>query len=292
MARFFYQSVTSDAPQADVSTVTADAWAATWTQPQRRSAPPPSVYAAAVFAPSPVAATVDQWAPAWTQPARRVERAAALYAQAWFAPAVVAGTPVTGGVRYRIRSRDLNATPPAPWVTLGDTAGLTYDCPPLGPGAVVAYQVNAYDDLTGYEDENSDARLTVRLNDAGEDVTGLPNAPSRVSVVPKAGGTARVSWVYNPGNQGGAPSGFRVYAWPASGPSDYTTPSAVAGYTRGDRNRTYSATLTGLADATAYRVGVRAYSAAGEEANEVSTLFTAAASGPSAVVSLTATAIT
>jgi hypothetical protein len=108
-------------------------------------------------------------------------------------------------------------------------------------------------------------------------VTNLPAAPVGVSAWPIAGGGVRVVWAY----PASGATGFNVYV--GIGTPAYGSPAAVVPWSV----RSLQVDLTGLADATTYAVGVRAYNATGEEANTTTTTATTVASGPSAVVGLT-----
>jgi len=176
----------------------------------------------------------------------------------------------------------------APVVT---TASLSADMPTLGPGADASYVARAFDTVTGYEDQNNQCRVRVRLDDAGNDVTGQPNPPSALSAVPSVGGSVALAWTYNAGGQGGAPSQFHVYLWLASSAPDYSAPAATVAYHGDSPARPYRVTVSGLTGATQYLTACRAKNGAGEEANTRTTAFTALTAGPAAVQFLTATAI-
>lgn len=166
-------------------------------------------------------------------------------------------------------------------------SGLTWASPALAAGSRWTFAVRAFDTVSGLEESNLDARASVALDAARADVTGVPNPPTGLTARATAGGTARVTWAYNPGGQGGAPTGFRVYAGtPAVG---YATPAATVAYSAGSPS--FSATLAGLTDGAAYVVAVRSYNATAEEANTSTVTLTADATGPSQVPSLVATVI-
>ena len=169
---------------------------------------------------------------------------------------------------------------------IGSTAALTFDLPPVGSNADVIAVVRAYDTVTGYEDANNDARVEVRLDEQGNDVTSQPNAPTAVTAIAGVG-AAKLSWLYNAGGQGGAPHQFRVYAWTDGSPANYTTPALTAAYHGSSPGRPYRTTLA-LAAGT-WRIGIRAANAI-EEKNTRTVRVVVSASGPAAVQSLTATA--
>ena len=85
------------------------------------------------------------------------------------------------------------------------------------------------------------------------------------------------------------PTGFNVYCTAGDAVS-YAAPSAVVAFSTGIRNA-FVVNLPGLADGTAYAIGVRAYNATAEEPNTVAVSATADATGPAAVDVLTAAAI-
>lgn len=168
---------------------------------------------------------------------------------------------------------------------IGTTALLSFSPPALATPSDNRFSVRAFDTVSGLEELNTDY-VRIVIDAAGNDITALPNAPSHLAARAAAGGGARASWSYNPGSQGGAPTGFRAWIT-AGGVVDYTAaPAATVAYVRG--RLVYTAGLAGLADGVAYAVGVRAYNATGAEANVASVAVTGKASGPDGVDDLAA----
>lgn len=194
------------------------------------------------------------------------------------------------GISYKIYSNDGFGGPVDYSTPAADVSALTWDSPPLAAGGSYTFAVHPYDTVTGYEDRTADSRVSIALDDTGEDTAGLPAAPLMLSARPADGGTARVVWYYP---QGLPVSGFHVYAWDASGPEDWVSPvGSVSGSllgAEGSHARPFRFTLTGLSDGVVYSVGVRGYNAAGEGRNTGAASVTGRSSGPSAVVGLTAT---
>ena len=151
--------------------------------------------------------------------------------------------------------------------------------------------VRTFDLSTGLEDQNGDARVTVVIGSTGTDLTDLPNAPSGLTVIPTAGGGALATWIYNPGGQGGAPTGFHLYSGTPS--VSYTTPVTTVNYGSAYFGAGiafhYQASFSGLTDGTVYEVGVRSFNATGEEPNTITASVTGAAAGPQPIPSLTLT---
>lgn len=164
---------------------------------------------------------------------------------------------------------------------LDTTASLTWDSPPIGPDEDWRFAVRAYDTVSTLEDQNIDAIVRVVTDGSGADVTGRPNPPTNLAVVATANGTARASWTYNPGGQGGAPAYFEVYV---DGIIDQSIP-----YSAGVA--TYAGLPIGpLSDGVAYVVGVESVNASGESIL-VTAPVTARASGPAAVEGLAASVV-
>ena len=191
-------------------------------------------------------------------------------------------------LEYRIYSNGGTGGPVDLSTIVATVSALTWSSGTITPPADLTYLVRAYDTASGLEDPNGDARARVVLNAAGVDISALPAAPVGLSASPRAGGTARVSWRYSPGSLW-PPSDFHVYL--GAGSVSYTTPVATVPYDAGSPGRAYSALISGLSDGVTYAVGVRAYSAAGEEQNTASAAVTGMVAGPAAVQSLTVAAI-
>lgn len=167
------------------------------------------------------------------------------------------------------------------------TSGLAWATPPLAANSRWTFAVRAFDVASGLEESNLDARASIVVSAAQADVTGGPNPPTGLTVRATAGGGAYVSWAYNPGGQGGAPTGFKVYAGTPA--VSYAGVLATVPYVAG--SRTFSATLSGLTDSAVYQVAARSYNATATEANADTVTFTADATGPDPVDGLAASVI-
>ena len=161
------------------------------------------------------------------------------------------------------------------------TASLTY------PGSW-SFAVRAFDTVTGLEEENLDASVTLVLDATGQDITNQPLAPTGVRVLPLAGGSVRVEWFYPVVNRAKIPTGFHVYIG-SRGTPDFATPAATVSFTAGIAG-TFGSDISGLSGNTLYTICVRAFNETAEETNNKTVAVTADATGPSAVVSLTAAA--
>ena len=151
------------------------------------------------------------------------------------------------------------------------------------------FGVRAYNTSNTLEEENLDASVTIILDASGNDITNRPAAPFGLRAFATANGGIRVEWAYNTINPSPVPTGFHVYI-ATGGMRSYgsvaaTVPfaSAIAG--------TFVANLIGGTNGTIYTIGVRAYNATAEEPNTNTVNVTALSVGPTAVVSLSATAI-
>ena len=142
---------------------------------------------------------------------------------------------------------------------------------------------------TMLEEENLDCAVTIILDASGIDITNRPKAPTALRALARAGGTIRVEWAYNTINPSPVPTGFHVYKGTGGMPS-YGSPAATVSFQAAIAG-SFMADLSGLTNGTVYTIGVRAYNSTAEEPNTVTVNCTADSTGPTAVVSLMATAI-
>jgi hypothetical protein len=166
---------------------------------------------------------------------------------------------------------DYSASPYASGIT-----ALTWtDSAALADNTETVYGVRARDTVSGLNDGNTDAQVTIPVGASGQDLGGLPYAPAGLSATPGSGGTALVQWVYAATNRDNLPTGFHVYFWQSGDSPNYTTPAETVAYGLSGLpfalnvpgTPTYSASLAGLSDGVSYVVAVRAYNAAGIEQN-------------------------
>jgi hypothetical protein len=188
---------------------------------------------------------------------------------------------------YRVYSNDGAGGPVDYTSVVATVSGLSWTTPALAASSNWTYAVRAFDTVSGLEEQNVDARVTIRVDAAQADVTGLPNAPTGLTATPGAGATARVAWRYHPGGQGGAPAGFRVHVGTPT--PDYGAVAAIVPYSAG--RSAYLATLPGLTDGLSYQVAVRSFNAVGTESNAVVASFAADGTGPAPVDGLTAAVV-
>ena len=198
--------------------------------------------------------------------------------------------------------------------------GVTWTSTALAHPDTWMFGVRAFD---GYgEEQNLDATVTLILNAAGQDITNQPKPPVAVRALATAGGGIRVEWSYNVVNPMPIPTGFHVYVgtvqtailWPVNpisrsgrhgkvgrsgsihwrgalgGGMNYAVPAATVSFQSAIAG-TFVANIPGLVNGVQYLVGVRAYNGVAEENNVNVVSVKANSVGPTAVVSLTATAI-
>lgn len=170
---------------------------------------------------------------------------------------------------------------------IDSTQDLTWTSDALAYAGEWRFGVRVSSLTTGLQEKNIDAATTLILDAAGVDITRRPKAPVAVRVFPLAGGTCRVEWAYPYSDTLTRPTGFRVFIGSPS-TVDYGAVVATKAYSG---SGSYAVDLDGFTDATTYVVGVRAYNATAEEPNTLSVSFVADATGPTAVTSLTATAV-
>jgi hypothetical protein len=170
---------------------------------------------------------------------------------------------------------------------IGTTGLLTWTSSALAHPGTWRFGVRAFN--SNGEEQNLDCALTIILDGSGVDITNRPKAPTALRATAQAGGTVRVEWAYNTINPSPIPTGFHVYIG-TGGTPNYGSVAATVLYGAAIAG-TFVSNITGLVDGTVYTVGVRAYNSTAEEPNAVTVNCTADATGPTAVVSLTATAI-
>lgn len=167
-------------------------------------------------------------------------------------------------------------------------SALTWTSPTLSFPGTWSFGVRAFDTESGLEEQNLDCSVTMSLESSSQNITNQPLPPAGLRALPLAGGSVRLEWPYPVVNRARVPTGFHVYMG-TGGTPDYSTPTETVSFGAGLAN-TFVANLSGLTDGTTYSIGVRAYNATAEETNTNTVAVTADASGPSAVVSLTAIA--
>ncbi len=164
----------------------------------------------------------------------------------------------------------------------------------LPPGSDALVLCRPFDTVTGFENRNLDCVRRVVTDAAGEDVTGLPAAPTAVYCRPIAGGV-RVHWMHNPIRRWCLPAqefdvwltpGASVdYLDPPAGTLDLATSPLFRRRPVRSVGGSYFLDLAGLVDGTLYAIGVRARNAVGTEENTTAVAaFTADVSPPTAAV--------
>jgi hypothetical protein len=167
-------------------------------------------------------------------------------------------------------------------------SALTWTSGILANSSDYSFAVRAHDSVTVYEEANVSAVVRVLIDASGNDITAIPNAPTRLSARATASGGAHLAWAYNPAGQGASPTGFKVWATIGGTVNYAASPVLTVPYQIGTRS--YSADLTGLTGGTAYTIGLRAYNATGIETNTTQVApVTGKTTAPSDVDSLAAT---
>jgi hypothetical protein len=168
------------------------------------------------------------------------------------------------GIVYNVYANDGQGGPVNYATPIATTAALSFTPPPLAAPSDNTFLVRAFDTAVGLEEANTDARVRIVVDSAGNDVTTRPNAPFALALRATAGGGCDASWSYNTAGQGGPPTGFYVYLSPGASPS-YASPAATVPYVAGRAG--YACELSGLVDGATSTVAVRAFNAAGAETN-------------------------
>ena len=130
---------------------------------------------------------------------------------------------------------------------------LAYSTGPLAAPGDYTFAVRAFDTVSGIEEANTDARVRIVIDEAGNAVTARPNAVVGLSARPTAGGTCWVSWGYDPTGQGGPPSVFNVILTAAPSPAVLVASLAYLPGVAG-----YGCSLSGLAGNTPCTIAVQA----------------------------------
>lgn len=191
-------------------------------------------------------------------------------------------------IQYHIYKGNASGGPIDYGTVVATTAGLTYATPALALSSTTRYAVRSFDTVSSLEEANVDATVRIVVDAGGADVTLRPNAPGQLAIRPILAGGLRVSWTYNSGGQGGAPTSFRVWATAGGSVNYAASPLATVPYVAGILF--YSTDLTGLTGGTSYAVGVRATNATGDELNTTFVSAVADTTGPDAVEGLVGTA--
>jgi hypothetical protein len=166
---------------------------------------------------------------------------------------------------------------------LTTTSSLSYLTAALTYPNDYTFLVRTYDNVTGYEDNNSDALVRLVLDASGIDVTSLPAPPTNLSASPIIAGGIRVEWSYLPVVGYTLPTSFSV--WCQVGALSYALTPTTATYDPG--RIAFSVDIPSLTDGSTYTIGVRATNATGTETNTTTTTAIADATGPLPVASLT-----
>lgn len=193
---------------------------------------------------------------------------------------------------YRIYAND-GAGGPLDYTNLvGTTGTLAFSPPALAAGSDWTFGVRAFDDATGLEESNTDARVRIRVDAAGVLVGDLPNPPVGLTVSPRPGDLVFARWSYAKAGQAAPPTGFRVYLAPGTVTLP-AAPAATVPFSDSGVFNTYSAQVGPITPGVAYQVVVTAYNAAGETAPAPQGTATveAPASPPSAPVCLPAVVV-
>ena len=138
---------------------------------------------------------------------------------------------------------------------VASTSSTTQVVGPLAAPSDNSFAVRSFDTASGIEEANTDARVRIVIDPAGNDVTARPNPVVGLSATPTAGATCWVSWAYVSKGQGGPPSGFNVSLTAGSLPQT-ANPAATVAYLPGVSG--YGCSLSGMVGNTLYTITVQA----------------------------------
>jgi hypothetical protein len=164
---------------------------------------------------------------------------------------------------YRVFVNNLAGGPIDYSTPLATVAGLSHVTAALPLSAAARFAVRAFDTVSGLEEKNTDATVSITLDAAGVDVSGVPPAVENVAAVAGQSGEVVVTWTWRVIPGLAVPTSFSIWAT-AGGSVNYAvaanaTKTYVPGLT------TYQSTITGLTAGAIYSLGVRAVNAAGTE---------------------------
>ncbi len=169
---------------------------------------------------------------------------------------------------------------------VANVSTLTYTTSALSFPSDTTFAIRATDGT--HEESNVDARVRIVLDSSGNDVGNIPNPVIAVSAIPTAGGSIRVDWAHVPSPTATNPTGFHVWATVGGVVNYAASPDATVAWLPGLTR--YSAVVSGLTGGAAYSVGVRAYSASGDDGNTILSPVTPLSSGPGNVDGLAGSA--
>lgn len=167
----------------------------------------------------------------------------------------------------------------APFATVAE-GGAAFTAPAMTPDEVRVYAVRVADLATGLEEQNVDARTTLRLDGTGALIPDRPAPVVFLQAEALTGGAVRTRWAYRATGPA-TPLGFRVWIQPAPGPIDYgLSPAATVAFVPGQG--IYQATGSGLTPGTTCLVAVRAYHATATDGTDTPVSVVLPAAGPAA----------
>ncbi len=166
-------------------------------------------------------------------------------------------------IAYRIYSNSGLGDPINYSTPIAQVSSPTFTTQSLPAPGDYLFGIRAVDTTTNLEEANTNVRLRLVLDAAGNDITQRPNPPFALSVRPSTQGV-HVSWCHRTSSPAAPPIGFRVYVG-LDPMVDYTKPAAVVTYSPGPLLQT--AEITNLSPGQKYRMSVRAYNAFDEEKN-------------------------
>ena len=164
---------------------------------------------------------------------------------------------------YRIYSNSGLGDPINYSSPISEVSTLTFTTDTLVAPGDYLFGVRTVDTSTNLEEANTNVRVRLILDAAGNNITQQPSSPFAIHVRLTALG-ARISWCHRTILPSAPPTGFHVYLG-VDPVINYTAPIAVAEYLSGSLLQ--SVEITGLATGSKYAVSVRAFNGISEERN-------------------------
>jgi hypothetical protein len=154
-------------------------------------------------------------------------------------------------IAYRVYSNSGAGDPVNYAAPAGTGSALTWTSAPCTYPGTWSFGVRAADTLSGLEEQNIDAVVTITLDPSGNDITNQPPAPVGLRGFAIEGGAIRIEWTLPTTRPAKTPVGFNVFC-SATGLPDYETVVATVPYGKSIANA-YVCNLSSLTSGATYR---------------------------------------
>jgi hypothetical protein len=156
----------------------------------------------------------------------------------------------------------------------------------LAPGTKTWFGIRNFDDATGLEEQNVDARTLIIVDSLGRDASDRPGSPVALVAVATAPGSVEVRWTYQGHPSLAEPESFAVHCNPGDSVDFSLAPAATVAYSSVLRD--FRVTLSALQSGLAYAIGVRSVRGFADDGNTASATIVPKAVPPLNVMDLAA----